>query len=257
MPVEIRFAWGKPILRVIRLLRCFWVPLMRTPVRRRGKLARSSLRSLPWQGLTLLGLASGSGLFLPILMPLPAHAYMARMEITLDRQPGESYDTLLRRAEAAARAAAQRGFDRDVLVSELSIIVMAQNQGLTAPILALQVSRMQWRHRPDSSLWITYFRTARELLGLSSSPTAAPSVGAGGPPPPPTTAPTSPIPSPPTTPTPAATPTLPPAATPVPEGTPPAAETEASPTPSNQPGPRPLVIPAGSGVPRIPTLPSP
>lgn len=261
MPVEIRFVWGRPIRASIRSIVQPFVPLLGHPVTSRPGTSptRSGLRSLPWQGLALLGLASGSCLSLPILMPPPAQAYVARMEITLDRQPDESYDTLLRRAEAAARAAAQRGFDRDVLVSELSIIVMAQNRGLMAPVLALQVSRMQWRNRPDSTLWITYFRTARELLGFSSSPTSPPPAGTTGATPPPT-APTSTVPAPPaaTTPaaTPAATPTTTPTATPAPATSPSAPETEASPTPSNQPSPRPLVIPAGSGVPRIPTLPS-
>lgn len=263
MPVEIRFNWGKPILERIQLMmRPFGALVHPIPSHRGANSTRSSLRSLPWQWLALLGLASGSCFGLPILIASPAQAYMARMEITLDRQPDESYDTLLRRAEAAARAAVQRGFDRDVLVSELSIIVMAQNRGLTAPILTLQVSRMQWRNRPDAGLWITYFRTARELLGFSSSPTSPSPSGTTGATPPPTTPSTSTVPSPPAATTPAATPTTTPATTTpaaptAPAASPPAPETEASPTPSNQPRPRPLVIPAGSGVPRIPTLPSP
>ncbi|UZQ54641.1 hypothetical protein OOK60_00760 [Trichothermofontia sichuanensis B231] len=286
MPVEIRFSWGRPILERIQQ-RTQWLRqpfggLVDPPSSSQGaNSTRSRLRSLPWQGLVLLGLASGSGFWLPILMPSPAQAYTARMAITLDRQPDESYDTLLRRAEAAARAAAQRGFDRDVLVSELSIIVMAQNRGLTAPILALQVSRTQWRNRPDAGFWITYFRTARELLGFSRRPTTPAPSGTTGTTPTPAAPPTSTVPTPPGTPAPttppATTPVSPPVPTPVttpvtpPATTPPSTpaippapaarptppETEAGPTPSNQPRPRPLVIPAGSGVPRIPTLPSP
>ncbi|WP_448561754.1 hypothetical protein [Trichothermofontia sp.] len=217
---------------------------------------RNAARTLPWQWLALLGLASGSCLVLPVVVPTPAHAYVARMEITLDRLPNESYDTLLRRAEAAARAAAQRGFDRDVLVSELSIIVMAQNRGLTAPLLTLQVSRMQWRNRPDAGLWITYFRTAKDLLGLGGSPQPTT--------PTPTAAPPTPQPTPVSTPQPAATTptaappatTSSPAATETPTASPPPAATEASPSPpATQPQQRRLVLPEGSGVPRIPTLP--
>lgn len=39
------------------------------------------------------------------IAPQVAQAYTARLDLSLERQAGENYDTLLRRAEAAARAA--------------------------------------------------------------------------------------------------------------------------------------------------------
>ena len=71
---------------------------------------------------------------------------------------------MLRRAEAAARATTQRSFDQDILVTEVSVIISAQNRGSTAPILSLEVSRPQWRISPDPQIWTTYFKTARDLL---------------------------------------------------------------------------------------------
>ncbi|ARV60264.1 hypothetical protein BZZ01_17940 [Nostocales cyanobacterium HT-58-2] len=91
-------------------------------------------------------------------------AYTARVDLSIDRLTGENYETLLRRAEAAARAAAQRSFDQDILVTDVSIVVSVQNDGAIAPVLALDVSRPQWRSHPDPQRWATYFKTARSLL---------------------------------------------------------------------------------------------
>jgi hypothetical protein len=98
------------------------------------------------------------------IAPQIVQAYTARVDLAIDRLPEETYETVLRRAEMVARAAAQRSFDQDILVTEVSIIVTAQNQGMIAPVLALDVSRIQWRQRPDPQRWATYFKTARSLL---------------------------------------------------------------------------------------------
>jgi hypothetical protein len=91
-------------------------------------------------------------------------AYTARVDLAIDRLPEEDYETILRRAEATARAAAQRSFDQDILVTDVSIIVSVQSYGAIAPVIALDVTRPQWRTRPDPQRWATYFKTARSLL---------------------------------------------------------------------------------------------
>lgn len=98
------------------------------------------------------------------IAPGVVQAYTARVDLSIDRWPEENYETLLSRAEAAARAAAQRSFDQDILVTDVSIIVSVQNYGAIAPVLELKVSRPQWRNRPDTKLWATYYKTARSLL---------------------------------------------------------------------------------------------
>ncbi|MFN6571419.1 hypothetical protein A6770_08585 [Nostoc minutum NIES-26] len=98
------------------------------------------------------------------IAPQIVRAYTARVDLTIDRLPDENYETILRRAEATARAAAQRSFDQDILVTDASVIVSVQNYGAIAPVLALEVSRQQWRTRPDAQRWATYFKTARSLL---------------------------------------------------------------------------------------------
>lgn len=98
------------------------------------------------------------------ISPQMVQAYTARVDLSLDRLPEENYETLLRRAEAAARAAVQRSFDQDILVTNVSVIVSVQNQGAIAPVLELAVDRSQWRTRPDPQRWATYFKSARSLL---------------------------------------------------------------------------------------------
>lgn len=108
------------------------------------------------------------------IAPPAAQAYTARVNLSLDRRANESYDTLLRRAETAARAAAQRAFDNDILATEVSVIVAGENSGLIAPILALEVSRADWRRRPDPQQWATYYSNADILLGINQPLIAAP-----------------------------------------------------------------------------------
>jgi hypothetical protein len=72
-----------------------------------------------------------------------------------------------------ARAAAQRSFDQDILVTDISVIVSVQSYGAIAPILSLEVSRKQWRTRPDPRRWATYFKNARTLLRFEEQPTTA------------------------------------------------------------------------------------
>ncbi|BAZ00212.1 hypothetical protein NIES37_42010 [Tolypothrix tenuis PCC 7101] len=110
------------------------------------------------------------------IAPQIVRAYTARVDLAIDRLPEETYETVLRRAEAAARAAAQRSFDQDILVTDVSVIVSVQSQGAIAPVLALDVSRPQWRNRPDTQRWATYFKTARSLLFFEQNLTTVPAL---------------------------------------------------------------------------------
>ncbi|MEH2281262.1 MAG: hypothetical protein V7K90_07935 [Nostoc sp.] len=112
------------------------------------------------------------------IAPQVVRAYTARVDLAIDRLPDENYETVLRRAEAAARAAAQRSFDQDILVTDVSIIVSVQNYGSIAPVLTLDVSRPQWRSRPDAQIWATYFKTARSLLFFENNSNQVPAASA-------------------------------------------------------------------------------
>lgn len=99
-----------------------------------------------------------------VVAPPSVKAYTARVDLAIDTLVGENYNTILRRAEAVARAAVQRNFDKDILITDVSVIVSVQNQGAIAPILELDVSRLRWRNNPDPRRWAKYFKTAKALL---------------------------------------------------------------------------------------------
>jgi hypothetical protein len=101
------------------------------------------------------------------IAPQPVVAYPQNVEVYLSRQGGETYDNLLERSSIVARAATQRIFDTDVLVSEVAVTILADNQGLIAPLLTLNVTRDQWWQRPDPRAWINYYDGVAVLLKFS------------------------------------------------------------------------------------------
>jgi hypothetical protein len=103
-----------------------------------------------------------------LVTPQPSRAYNSRVDVRLDRLTNETFDALMRRAEVVARAAAQRSFDRDVLISDVSVQILGQNAGTEMPLMALDVSRQNWQNRPDVRRWATYYKSARVLFGLPS-----------------------------------------------------------------------------------------
>ena len=141
------------------------------------------------KAILMLGTTGSVWVATESIAPLKVRAYTATGDIVIDRLSEETYQNMITRAEAAARAAAQRTFDQDILITEVSVIVSGQNYGAVAPILELRVNRQQWRKRPDPKVWAKYFKTARYLLlfdqQANQQPTSAPE-------PPPTPAPASP-----------------------------------------------------------------
>ncbi|MBE9033506.1 hypothetical protein IQ266_27650, partial [filamentous cyanobacterium LEGE 11480] len=121
-------------------------------------------------GLSLLMLTGGLWTAQTVLRPQVAQAYKSRVDVRLARLRDETYSSLIRRAEIIARAAAQRSFDRDILMSDVSVMVLGEYQGTEAPLLLLDVSRSDWRNRPDTRRWAIYYRSAKRLLKLPSSP---------------------------------------------------------------------------------------
>lgn len=113
---------------------------------------------------------SSSWVMWQAIAPLPVQAYVSRADVMLDVQPEEAYATFVSRAETVARAAVQRSFDRDILISEVYITISGQRQGQSSPVLLVQVSRNQWRARPDSRYWATSFPSAKVLLGFGVTP---------------------------------------------------------------------------------------
>ena len=97
-----------------------------------------------------------------------AVAERREVDIRLLVNQDEGFTVMTRKAEILARSAAQRTFDREVLVSDVSVKVTAQdlNQDRAAIILQLIVSRSEWSSRPDPKIWATYFPMAKTLIGI-------------------------------------------------------------------------------------------
>lgn len=134
------------------------------PRRSRRQTSRSLQRSILSAGLAALIGGTGVWLTEALIAPQASQAYTSRLDLFLTREVNETYDTLLRRAEMAARAGAQRSFDQDLLITNVSVTVVVEGDGVTVPILALRVNREDWRARPETYYWATYYRTAEMLL---------------------------------------------------------------------------------------------
>jgi hypothetical protein len=137
-------------------------------VERKGQ--RSLLKSQPRPAdyLVRLALAAlvglGGGLVPTLMVPPAAQAYTSRVNLFVVREPGESFETLVQRSEIIARAAIQRSFDSDVLMTDVIVTVIGDNQGIAVPILTVPVSRGDWRLVPDVARWAHYFEASRALV---------------------------------------------------------------------------------------------
>lgn len=129
--------------------------------------------------LVLLGL--GGGWITEVIVPQIALADTERLEISLERQPNETYQTMLSRAEAAAAIAVQQSFNQDILPTNVSVMIIGQNQGAIAPVLSMDVNREQWLSNPDIQRWVTYFTAARSLLGFEGVATTTAGSGTATP----------------------------------------------------------------------------
>ncbi|WP_071527363.1 hypothetical protein [Nodosilinea nodulosa] len=115
--------------------------------------------------LALAALLGLGGATVPMLVAPPvAQAYTSRVNLFVVREQGESFDTLVQRSEIIARAAIQRSFDADVLMTDVIVTVIGDNQGVAVPILTVPVSRSDWQLRPDVTQWANYFEAARSLV---------------------------------------------------------------------------------------------
>lgn len=207
------------------------------------KASKPNLKNCLRQRLSLYGclaaLWTGAGVWLgwQAIAPQVVFAATYRQEVTLSPEPEETYQTLIRRAEAAARVAAQQGFDNNSTVTDVVITVLGEEQEQIVPLLTLNVSRADWRSFPDPQRWATYYRAARTLLQLDPVVTTPP--------------PIQPTPVQPTPTDPTATPTAAPT-TPLPNNIPGSVPT---PLPTGTPGqPSPATPTSAPGTPGSPVI---
>ncbi|MBW4640184.1 MAG: hypothetical protein KME05_18535 [Gloeocapsa sp. UFS-A4-WI-NPMV-4B04] len=119
--------------------------------------------------IALLGTGGGLWTVSEAIAPQIAQANTERIEISLPRHQNETYQGLVNRAEAAALKSIEQSFAQDTQLTNVSIVIMGQNHGKIAPVLFLKVDRSEWLSNPALQHWVTYFRSARSLLGLQDA----------------------------------------------------------------------------------------
>ena len=130
----------------------------------------------PWS-LAILVAAAGSSVSIgEAIAPQLVRAQTATINLSLTRTAGETYRELVGRSEEAATAAVQRYFNSNRGAGDVSVAVVAENNGTQVPILSLTVSRSEWNGRPDPQAWATYLPQAESLLrmGRFAAPPPAP-----------------------------------------------------------------------------------
>lgn len=139
--------------------------------RRQRTLAQRLSASFAPAGLAvLLGTSGALWLTEALIMPKASYAYTSRLNLFLTLENGEPYESLIRRANMAARAGAQRSFNQDLLITEVVIKVTGENSdGVAVPLLNLRVSRQEWSQQPVTEYWATYFLGAEALLLQSAA----------------------------------------------------------------------------------------
>ncbi|AFZ13316.1 hypothetical protein Cri9333_2449 [Crinalium epipsammum PCC 9333] len=103
----------------------------------------------------------------------PNQPNLVQLQVSVPRNAGESFETMIRRSQAMAKTFIQRSFDKNKSVTNVNLTVIGENQGFIAPIVSMKVNRQGWKRSPNPQMWATYFPNAQTLLGLKNSFTTA------------------------------------------------------------------------------------
>lgn len=164
----VAIVWFFAAVRKIEMVKSSWHFLL-NPRRLAAMLTITrSRRVTAWSVCLLLGLGGAIALTPSLSRPVAAQVNAAQSQtdvnLFISRGPDETYGTFLRRAEAIARVGVQQSFDFDLLLSEVSVTVVGESQGISVPLMDVRVTRQQWQERPDPQYWAVYYGTAPMLL---------------------------------------------------------------------------------------------
>jgi hypothetical protein len=102
-----------------------------------------------------------------LLLTQVALASPTEVNLSIKRQPSENYDRFVQRAETLATQTVQQRFAENQSLDELRVLVVGENQGAIAPLLTVQVNRLDWRGEPNVKRWQTVFPYSQDLLGFN------------------------------------------------------------------------------------------
>jgi hypothetical protein len=125
-------------------------------------------------------------LFGTLLIPEVALTRPVDVNVSIRRQGNETYSQFLERANSLAKNTIEQRFKTDRELDALNVVVVGENNGAIAPLLAVRVNRDNWQANPNVQKWSNEFPFSQSLLGLESPPPPkTPSTAAAPPPAPP------------------------------------------------------------------------
>lgn len=128
----------------------------------------SSVAQTSHPGKTFLSCVATASLIAVFLAigTLGAIAETEEIDITLNAEGGQTFDTLLVQAEAQANSAIAQAF-ADPNTTVASVRIMGERFGQSVPVLFVTVSREDWQADPNLRSWARYFgRSSLALLGF-------------------------------------------------------------------------------------------
>ena len=123
-------------------------------------------------------------LFGTLLIPEVALTRPVDVNVSIRRQGNETYGQFLERANSLAKNTIEQRFKTDRELDALNVVVVGENNGAIAPLLAVKVNRDNWQANPNVQKWSNEFPFSQSLLGLESPPPPTTPSAAAAPPPP-------------------------------------------------------------------------
>ncbi|MFM7576784.1 MAG: hypothetical protein ACKO5Q_07590, partial [Microcystaceae cyanobacterium] len=105
-----------------------------------------------------------------LLFPSLVWSQVTQIPLTLYRQPNEEFNAFVQRARVLTTETLKQRFERDQDLNQLRVVVMGVNNGDVALLLAVTMSREQWRSAGNASPYISYFPDSQALLNFQGPP---------------------------------------------------------------------------------------
>ncbi len=102
-----------------------------------------------------------------------ASAEIKEQSFTLQARENQSFEILIQQAVDLTKNSVEQEFQANPELTEISIIVLAENNGQIVPMTRSKVSRSQWERDSRIDRWTGYFGNSRMLLGLYNSSTSS------------------------------------------------------------------------------------
>ena len=103
-----------------------------------------------------------------IIFPLSVFAQVAQLPLSISRSTNENFDGFVQRATTLTASTLKNRFEKEKSLNQLRVVVIGENDGAVAPVLAVTMSRQQWLSNPHPEPLINYFPDSKSLLGFDT-----------------------------------------------------------------------------------------